>query len=134
MRKSEVKKVVQYPWIIGTLQKGAFNKKSISVGECIMKNPNNLDPKYLSCKTIYKVSFRSLFCGFPWRRETDLIWITLYGVCLALYIIIELLGRVYHFSLLICYPCSSSLKNRNMLIELEWNFQVWIQESVWLFN
>ena len=36
-----------------------------------------------------------------------LIWITLSGVYPTLYVIIRLLGRVYHFSLLICYPCSS---------------------------
>ena len=31
--------------------------------------------------------------------------------CPIVYNIIRLLGRVYHFSLLICYPCSSSLRS-----------------------
>ena len=30
-----------------------------------------------SCKTISKISIWSLFCGFPWKRESVLIWFIL---------------------------------------------------------
>ena len=59
----------------------------------------------LSCKTIHKVGIWSLFCVFL-GKVSVLIWITLLGIYHTLYIIIRLLGWVYHFSLLICYPCS----------------------------
>ena len=62
------------------------------------------------CKTILKVSYLinilwiSLENGdcFDFNHSLSSVYLSLY--------IITLLGRVYHFSLLICYPCSFSKK------------------------
>ena len=47
-------------------------------------------------------------------KGSVLIWITLLGVCPIVYNIIRLLGWVYHFSWLICYPCSLHLSLQNL--------------------
>ena len=71
-------------------------------------------------KLFQKSGFWPLLCGFPWKRESALISITLQGVNPVLYITFRLLCQIYNFSLLICYP-SSFLFCASMLITLlEW--------------
>ena len=83
-------------------------------------------------KLFQKSGFWSLLYKFPQKRENGLISITLLGVYHVLYITIRLLGQVYHFSLLICYPYSSHYNNSfKMLTDIYQPESLWIRiESV----
>ena len=83
-------------------------------------------------KLFQKSGFWSLLYKFPQKRENGLISITLLGVYPVLYITMRLLGQVYHFSLLICYPYSSHYNNSfKMLTDIYQPESLWIRiESV----
>ena len=71
----------------------------------------------LSCKTIKSASDH-YFVDFLGK------WSVLICVCSTLYNIIRLLGQVYRFNMLICYPCSSLIGAVTLLlIERAMTFQ-----------
>ena len=75
---------------------------------------NSVEKLCLLCKTISKVSYLIII---PWiSLEKGVFWFqSLFSVYYSY--ISRLLGRVYHFSLLIYYPCWFTLKIKNIITE-----------------
>ena len=99
--------------------------KKIPVLESLSNNVPILEVCNFTIKRLQHICFpvsiakffnNSLVRGFPWKRGSTLIPITLWGVSTILYLRGRLLGWFYRFSMLICYPYSIFLEQLQWLL------------------